>query len=1183
MGGNVTRYTYDAAGRLTGETDPLGFTTIYTYNQVGNLVARRDKDGTVTTFAYDGENRLTGETDALGRTTTYVYDAAGRQIEVRRSCDGCPGGPMVARTEYDSAGRVVRAIDPRGGVTQYIYDQVGRVALRIMPNGGTFASTYDQAGRSIQEVDAVGGVTTHTYDSLGRLLTTRDPLGHLTTNRYDPAGNLVAVTDAHGNTASYAYDTNNRQIATTDVNGATTRTEYDATGRVLREIDALGNATVYGYDANGNQTSVTDPLGRTRHSEYDARNQLIKTTSPAGNVTTYSYDAQGRQTEVRDPLGQRAATVYDAAGRAVAVTDALGRTTTITYDALDHVTMRIDVLKRTTRYTYDAAGQLLSMSAPNGVTQRYTYDVMGNVLMEQDGGDYTVRYRYDRMNRVVAKLDGPIEINLPLIVGGSAGVTPPAPGPATPVRRQRVWSYGYDLAGNQTSISTPAGQRIQMLYDELNRPIEKRHNGTPFATYSYDANGNRTGIVDAHGTTAYSYDPLNRLTASIDPAGRTVRYGYDTVGQRIQLSYPDGASARYAYNLDGALREITAPDGTTTRYELDALNRPTRVVQGNGVTVQYRYDAAGNQLEISQRDAAGALFARHQYTVDAANRRIKQVAQLPQETVTTDYGYDALDRLILSTASDGSETRYTFDNAGNRVAESGVRVKGVVAPEAYRISYRYGPANELLRAEDSVLGVTTYSYDADGLRTGSESQRERARYRYDAEGRMVEARVEDRVGQQWLLRDAAFQRYIYDGDGRRVLTETYVAASNTLRGHQEHRYDDVNSWDVLQSYDSAGGSNGERYLYDQPFHKLAYGSGPMSYFQNDGLGSVLGATNAQGKLASPGGLMRYGDYGQLLGPTAALPTVDSYTGYELDRYTGLNYARNRYYDAGTGTFVTPDPFPANREDMGDLHRYLYVQGRPLDATDPLGLYSLDCGYATCTFYFSRSETEEAYRILHSGPVSFAAELICAVVAGWVDWLIEEGRHKPEHQYKPGHRKPPILRLPPGHVVVAAVGAVACHISFKMLVERMEECHNDNKCFGVRWTRNLPVGPFVFWPIAHGGKFCIRDEPTRHDPPDTGVGGTTLQPPVRRVLRYGSRGADVEALQLRLNTHGARPSLSVDGNFGPRTRQAVINFQRARGLKVDGIVGPQTWAAFERPGRGQTPGQRRPPGTRMLAI
>jgi len=49
---------------------------------------------------------------------------------------------------------------------------------------------------------------------------------------------------------------------------------------------------------------------------------------------------------------------------------------------------------------------------------------------------------------------------------------------------------------------------------------------------------------------------------------------------------------------------------------------------------------------------------------------------------------------------------------------------------------------------------------------------------------------------------------------------------------------------------------------------------------------------------------------------------------------------------------------------------------------------------------------------------------------------------------------------------------------------------------------------------------------------------------------------VGVLQKLLNRGGA--GLTVDGNFGHRTRQAVIDFQRPRGLKHDGIVGVGTW-------------------------
>lgn len=68
------------------------------------------------------------------------------------------------------------------------------------------------------------------------------------------------------------------------------------------------------------------------------------------------------------------------------------------------------------------------------------------------------------------------------------------------------------------------------------------------------------------------------------------------------------------------------------------------------------------------------------------------------------------------------------------------------------------------------------------------------------------------------------------------------------------------------------------------------------------------------------------------------------------------------------------------------------------------------------------------------------------------------------------------------------------------------------------------------------------------------------PRTRTVLQYGDKGAEVIELQVGLNSR----SFSVgkaDGDFGPATKGAVINFQSANLLGVDGIVGDETWKAL----------------------
>jgi peptidoglycan hydrolase-like protein with peptidoglycan-binding domain len=64
-----------------------------------------------------------------------------------------------------------------------------------------------------------------------------------------------------------------------------------------------------------------------------------------------------------------------------------------------------------------------------------------------------------------------------------------------------------------------------------------------------------------------------------------------------------------------------------------------------------------------------------------------------------------------------------------------------------------------------------------------------------------------------------------------------------------------------------------------------------------------------------------------------------------------------------------------------------------------------------------------------------------------------------------------------------------------------------------------------------------------------------------VLREGSTGLPVRRAQSRLGAAGFDTG-GVDGVFGPRTEAGVRALQQARGITVDGIVGPQTWQQID---------------------
>lgn len=89
--------------------------------------------------------------------------------------------------------------------------------------------------------------------------------------------------------------------------------------------------------------------------------------------------------------------------------------------------------------------------------------------------------------------------------------------------------------------------------------------------------------------------------------------------------------------------------------------------------------------------------------------------------------------------------------------------------------------------------------------------------------------------------------------------------------------------------------------------------------------------------------------------------------------------------------------------------------------------------------------------------------------------------------------------------------------------------------GIRWPPGAPMPDGVA-------------EPTKGEP-DWGA----------RILRLGSRGSDVEALQRDLNVLGY--ALQEDGIYGGRTQDAVRRFKERRGMEEDGVADAAMLAAL----------------------
>jgi len=109
------------------------------------------------------------------------------------------------------------------------------------------------------------------------------------------------------------------------------------------------------------------------------------------------------------------------------------------------------------------------------------------------------------------------------------------------------------------------------------------------------------------------------------------------------------------------------------------------------------------------------------------------------------------------------------------------------------------------------------------------------------------------------------------------------------------------------------------------------GAGTTTYHYQDQLGSTRVLTDSSGAVTATFG---YDSYGNLTGSTGTATTPFGWSGEWRDSASGLIYARARWLDTASSAWLSVDPaFAATGS------RYGYVNGDPLNATDPSGLYA----------------------------------------------------------------------------------------------------------------------------------------------------------------------------------------------------------------------------------------------------
>ncbi|WP_203143273.1 RHS repeat-associated core domain-containing protein [Marinobacter mangrovi] len=304
--GDAVSYQYDdpaagsyGIGRLYRIEDGSGSTT-YHYNAHGDVVEQTQVIESVqytTRYSYNAAGQLTGMVYPGGRRIDYTYDAGGRISNVTTQANGltqtlasgieyAPFGPLTGLTygngleltrQYDADYHLIRQQVGNLLTQQYQYDASNNLSLidDLIEPDDSQAYAYDLVDRLLAAVGPYGE-RGYTYDGIGNRTSLIEETGespYLYDNgRLTTAGNTALEYDAAGHT----------------VRRGDTRFAYNAAGRLVRATTESG-ITEYGYNALGQRVIKRSPT-TTRHYLYDQAGRLIvNRTADGRNQTEYVY------------------------------------------------------------------------------------------------------------------------------------------------------------------------------------------------------------------------------------------------------------------------------------------------------------------------------------------------------------------------------------------------------------------------------------------------------------------------------------------------------------------------------------------------------------------------------------------------------------------------------------------------------------------------------------------------------------------------------------------------------------------------------------------------------------------------------------------------------------------------------------------------------------------------------
>lgn len=385
----LTMYQYDSLGNVTKTIDALGNEESYEYNELNQLISKKDKDHYQTNFAYEmGKVKEIQYED--GKSVAFSYNPLRQLIEVQ---------DWLGKTkiEVDSLGRPSRIEAPDEKAIQYQFDEVGNRSQLVYPDGKTVTYDYDSSNK-LQKLTDASDSYGYEYDAIGRLIEKKMPNQLTTTYQYEQ-GYLSQLSHTQDQEIveqhNYRYDKLGNKISIQkqrlglDTLSGDYDYQYDALQRLVNVSKDQERVRDYSYDAFGNRLGKVEGKQATTY-HYNELNQLIR-QEEKGNTREYTYDKRGNRTEERINGSLSKSFTFDATNMMTNVVNQVGEEASYTYNGLrnrvgQQIQKQNEPLKQI-QYVLDLTKPYNNMleRQVNQEKERYLWD---NELLSQDQSAY---------------------------------------------------------------------------------------------------------------------------------------------------------------------------------------------------------------------------------------------------------------------------------------------------------------------------------------------------------------------------------------------------------------------------------------------------------------------------------------------------------------------------------------------------------------------------------------------------------------------------------------------------------------------------------------------------------------------------------------------------------------------------------------------------------------------------